>query len=219
MARRYFLRCFRVAREHGVRDVKARSLHDLCALAFEGRKPEEVIELGRRALKTFGPNHPQVPALASDLAWYWMIKRGAYERALPIFQQLLNHIWETGPRLQVMANIARAAGGAGREDVFSEASSEVWQMLEEDSGGSGHAAALSDVAHGAIHLRRWDDASSAATVGLRVARRRREGKWIVELEELLGRIEREDSGASNPAPSQALGLEEELAGSLVEALA
>src|SRR5829696_4699724 len=118
-ARRFHIRGLRAARRHGMRDIQGRALHDLFVIAVDASTPAEALAYARASFKAYGPTHPRLPVLAHDLAYFWM-QRGRFGPALSVFQGLLPHIVEPWERMQTVADIGRAAGGAGNRAVFDE---------------------------------------------------------------------------------------------------
>lgn len=220
-ARVFHLRALKAARNHRVRKVEAQALHNLCVIASERGAVEEAVSYGREAFRLYGRDHPDLPALASDLAWTWMEHEGAYDRALPIFQSLHRHFRDPVQRLLNVANIARAAGGAGDDGTFAWAWEALWEMLWLTPDEQGHAAALLDAAHGARILGRLPQAQVAAARALALAERRGETKVCFAAEALLGSLRQgapePDVREATPCPRDAEA-DDHLASQLVAAL-
>lgn len=174
-----------MARTNGLKDLEGDALHNLCVIAFEREDTEGGLAYAEKAVEVFGRRRSRIVGLANDLAWYWMTQEGAFKRALPIFQELLQDVKEPLDRLYVAANVARAAGGAGNGETFREASAAVWATLPELPDGLGHAPALVDVAHGAASLKDWEEARRAALEARDIAGARGEGKVRLEAEAIL----------------------------------
>jgi tetratricopeptide (TPR) repeat protein len=220
-ARRFHIRGLRAARRHGLRDIQARALHDLFVIAVDAAPPQEALEYARASFKAYGPTHAKLPVLAHDLAYFWM-QRGRFAQALSVFQGLLPHIVEPCERMQAVADIGRAAGGAGDRAGFDEAWSELWSYAGDWYTRPTAAQALLDLSRGAASLKDWGRAERAATTAREVAARREESRVMLEADALLDSVTRKRNlEAAQPA---AAGAEEEaesegLAADLIRTLA
>ncbi|HEV2147447.1 MAG TPA: hypothetical protein VGR37_08590, partial [Longimicrobiaceae bacterium] len=143
-ARRFYVRALRAARRHALHSVAGMTLHDLFVLATLAGRADEAERFARGAYDEYGSDHPRLPALAHDVAFFWM-DQGHHARALPVFRALLPHLACSGERPIVLANIARAAGGVGDRAGFEEAASRVWEMAEAGEFREGAADALLEV--------------------------------------------------------------------------
>ena len=189
-ARRFHIRGLRAARRHGLRDIVARALHDLFVIAVDTGAPvAEAQEFARGAFRAYGNHHPRLPRLAHDLAYFWM-QRGRFPQSMAVFQAILPHMANNGERLMTLADIGRAAGGAGNREVFDEAWSEVWSASGEwDKRPNGAQAAL-ELARGAASLKDWARAERAASTARDVATRREEARVLLEAETVLDSVTR-----------------------------
>ncbi|HET6229883.1 MAG TPA: tetratricopeptide repeat protein [Longimicrobiaceae bacterium] len=218
-AKHFHSKTLRAAREHGLPELRGDALHDLSIVSYESGDPHAGTAYGRQAYTVRGRHHPKLPALANDLALFWMIYEGAFSRVLPIFQELLRYVWEPMPRLFVLANICRSAGGSGARDVFDKAWGEVWEMLTLTGNRQGHAAAFVELAHGAMMLRRWRQAAAAAERALAIATERHECAVQRAAAALLQAIRNEARASVSVSSSGVAGrAEDELAETLVAAL-
>jgi tetratricopeptide (TPR) repeat protein len=188
-ARRFHIRGLRAARRHGLRDIVARALHDLFVIAVNGAPPAEALSYARGAFKAYGPSHPRLPVLAHDLGYFWM-QRGRFAQALSVFQSLLPHITQPCERMQIVADIGRAAGGAGERAIFDEAWDEMWSFAGDWYSRPTSAQALLDLARGAASLKDWARAERAATTARDVAARREEARVVLEADALLDQVSR-----------------------------
>ena len=188
-ARRFHIRALRASRRHGLRDIQARALHDLMAVAIETDNAAEALDHARSAFRAYGPHHPRLPALAHDVAYFWMT-RGRFVNALSVFQAVLPLLTNPSERLLAQADIARAAGAAGNREVFEEAWNEVWGNAGDWHQRETAAQALLDLARGAASLKEWSRAERAATAGREIAQRREEARELMELDALLESVAR-----------------------------
>lgn len=188
-ARRFHIRGLRAARRHGLRDIVARALHDLFVIAVNSAPPAEALSYARGAFKAYGPNHELLPVLAHDLAYFWM-QRGRFAQALSVFQGLLPHITKPCARMQTVADIGRAAGGAGERAIFDESWDEMWSFAGDWYSRPTSAQALLDLARGAASLKDWARAERAGTTARDVAARREEARVVLEADALLDQVSR-----------------------------
>jgi tetratricopeptide (TPR) repeat protein len=184
LAQRMHIKAIRAARRKGLPTVQGPVLHDLFIIAAEFGRQAQAQQYARLALRSYGPKHERLPALAHDIGYYWL-RQGHYSRVLPIFEALLPHFTGSADRLVVLANIARAAGGAGLRDQYRKAWVEVNRLSREPDTVSVVAAAMLDLARGAASLGEWDRAEQAAQQAARVGAERSEAKVRFQAEELL----------------------------------
>ena len=159
-----------------------------------------------------------LPALAHDVAYFWL-ENGHFARALPVFEAVLPHIARSADRVRVLADVARAAAGAAREEVFTAAWEEAMREVERPDAEEGAAQALLDLAHGAAMLRSWGKAERAATRALAAAAERNESRVRLEAEAVLDSVRRRSAAALSPAAAPRSPRGDALAADLVEHLA
>ncbi|HEX8273331.1 MAG TPA: tetratricopeptide repeat protein [Longimicrobiaceae bacterium] len=186
-AQREHLKALRVAKRHGIRDLQGNAYHDLFGVAIGLQNAEKAEEFGKSAFNAYGAGHRMIPALAHDIAYFW-ITRGQFHRALPVFQALLPHFQQPENRLRVLATLARAAGGAQERQAFHGAWAEAWSMAAELEQSTALTTSLLEMAYGAVSLAEWALASEAAGQASSRARERGEVDVLVPAEELLARI-------------------------------
>lgn len=218
IARKLHLRARRAARRHGLHAMEAMALHDLFVVAASTREEAEAETFAEAALQAYGPGHPGLPALAHDVAYFWL-ENGCPARALPVFQAVLPHIERPADRVRVLADIARAAAGARAEEAFEVASREALALVERPEAVEGAAQALLDIAHGAAMLRRWARAEDAASRALRIAGVRNEARVRLEAEAVLDSVQRRSRADVSRSPAGGeTSRGDALAGELVEQL-
>lgn len=219
-ARARLLRALRSSRRYGVWTVKPYALHDLFLINATGDDPKLAEQYARAAYRAYGRRHPRLPALAHDVAWFWMLQR-QFHRALPIFQAVLPHFPRPPERMIVLSNVARAAGGACLFTAFDRAWNEVWQMVDDSKDRERVAEALINLSHGAAALGLVVRMEMAASYALTIATRRSEAQQQMAAEELLAasRYSQPQENEMYHADDQALASASDwLAGELVEAL-
>ena len=219
-ARARLLRALRSSRRYGVWTVKPYALHDLFLIAATGDDPKVAEQYARAAYRAYGRRHPRLPALAHDIAWFWMLHR-QFQRALPVFQAVLPHFPRPAERMLVLSNIARAAGGACLFVVFDRAWNEVWQLVDDSKDRERVAEALINLSHGAAAQGLVVRMEMAASYALTIATRRNESQQQVEAEELLAASrysQPQESPMYQPEEVVSGPASDWLAGELVEAL-
>ena len=202
-ARRFLIRSLRAARRHSLRAIQARVHHDLFRVASETNQVTEAQEHARGAFRAYPADHPRLPALAHDLAYFW-ITRGRFAASLTVLKAMLPHFGTTAGQVMTYAGIARAAGATSDRPSFEEAWDHVWPLAHEANPRDYSAGSLLDLAHGASSLGEWARAESAASAARQIAERREEHKSSLAAESLLDSIrarravetrpEREDGG-------------------------
>jgi tetratricopeptide (TPR) repeat protein len=188
-ARRFHVRALRAARRHSLRAIQGSAQHDLFVLAAGSNHKDEAERYARGAFESYGPEHPRLPALANDLAYVWM-ERGHFAPALTVFEALLPHLSRQEDRLVCLANIVRAAAGAGERRLFEQMWDEVWDGLSRDGGTENAAQVLLELAHGAAQLGETERAERAAERAVKTARERGEAKTLLTAESVLDSVRR-----------------------------
>jgi tetratricopeptide (TPR) repeat protein len=184
-ARRFLIRALRASRRHSLRVIQAWVLHDLFRVSVETGRVEEAQEHARNAFRAYPADHPQLPALAHDLAYFWMT-RGRFAPALTAFRAVLPHLENTANRHAAYAGIARAAGGAGDRPAFEEAWDQVWPVAHDASPTE--APCLLDLAYGAASLGEWGRAEMAANAARQIATRREQSKVLMAADAMLDSV-------------------------------
>jgi tetratricopeptide (TPR) repeat protein len=221
LAQRMHIKAVRASRRKGLPAVQGPVLHDLFIIAAESGRHAQAQQYARMSLRAYGAQHERLPALAHDIGYYWL-QQGHYARVLPVFEALLPHFTATPERMVVLANIARAAGGAGLRDGFRKGWVEVNRLAREPETAGVLAGCMLDLARGAASLGEWDRAEQAAQQAVKVGTERGEAKVRFQAEELLESIR---SGkhlrpVAEAAPSDAPEAEAELlASEMVRSLA
>jgi len=197
-ARRFHLRALKAARRHSLRSIQGSAQHDLFVIAAGHNHKEEAERYARGAFESYGPEHPRLAALAHDIGFFWM-ERGHFAPALTVFEALLPHITRHQDRLEALANIVRAAAGAGERRQFEHTWDEVWDGLARDESAENIAAVLLEMAHGAAQLGETERAERAAERAVRTARERGESKTLLTAESVLDSVRRTRAARGRPA--------------------
>jgi hypothetical protein len=215
-ARRFHIRALRAARRHALRDIVARALHDLFTIAVETSPPAEAQELARSAFRAYGPRHAKLPALAHDVAYFW-IGQGRYAPALDVFRAVMPHLVDPGERLLCAGNLGRAAGALGDRPAFEEAWEQVWTADERDKTPKG-AQALLELAHGASSLRDWTRAEKAAEASRDLAQKWSIGHVLIQTDAVLEAARRKRGTEAPVSSGEAAEDTQDLAADFVRSL-
>ena len=200
-ARRFHLRALRSARRHSMRALHGSALHDLFVVAAQTRQPDEAERLAREAFELYGPEHPRLVHLAGDVAYFWM-EHGRFAPALTVFQALVHHVPTHEDRVIALANLARAAAGAGDRRLFEETWDEVWDRMARANALESAATILLELARGAAMLGEHERAERAAERAAQVARERGEGRVRLSAESVLDQARRRRGAAAEAAPDE-----------------
>jgi tetratricopeptide (TPR) repeat protein len=157
-AERHLSRALRYAKKYKLRGEIGVINHELFVVRVTSDKLEGVEEFARAAFRYYLPNHPRLPHLGYDLAYYWLM-RGYVHRVVPLFRELLPHFPDPAQRIQVLSALARAAGASGDRDNFMGAWTASQPLLSDPAIQATRAAALIDLGFGACHFELWSEAS------------------------------------------------------------
>jgi tetratricopeptide (TPR) repeat protein len=186
-ARRFLVRAVRAAQRNSLHAIEGAALHDLFVVAMYADRPEDAQQYARAAFDAYGEHHSALPALAQDVA-YWWVTQGYYARALPVLRSTLPHFPHPNERLAALGSIARATGGLGDRNGFREAWEACYDLIQNTSVGEKAAQGLMDVAHGAASLALWDKAETAAREAYEIGMRRGEAKIRLDAEALIDSV-------------------------------
>jgi tetratricopeptide (TPR) repeat protein len=200
-ARTHLRRALRSARQHRHRNVEGIVLHNLFIVGFTSGDLEGVEEFARRAFELYRPHHPRLPALAYDIAYYWLT-RGYAARALPIFRALEERFDQPEQRIQVLAAQVRAAGAAGDAEAFERAWADAHELLASATVRTTRTAALVDLGLGAAHLERWGVAQVPFVDAIASAEALGQSDMLIRAEECLRAVRVGRNPDTLPRPAQ-----------------
>lgn len=184
-ARDTHLGALSLAGKYRLREYRGRALHDLFVIAVELNDVALAEAHAADALNAYGPSHPRLPALAHDIAYFWL-ERSCFSRASTVFRAVLPHFRKSSAlHLRVLANIARATAGYGDVDEFDSLWAQAWSLTSDLESRATLAAALVDLAEGALSLADRERALCAANHALGVARARGEVDVCVRAEVVI----------------------------------
>ncbi len=195
------IRALRLATRHHLQQYVGIALHDLCGLCIRSGDAVRTQQYARRAIHAYYPGHPRLAVFASDLAYFWML-HGEFGCALQVFLAVLPHLADRREQLFVAANLIRAAGGAGRRDIFEAYWNGTLVGIHGCEAANGQAAALLDMARGAASLGERERAEDVAAEAVRRAADLGECQTVIEGDAVLDSLRRQrvqlGSGTANP---------------------
>jgi tetratricopeptide (TPR) repeat protein len=187
-AHRMHIKALRAARRKGLTSIQGMAAHDLFVIATETGRNAQAEEYARMALRSYGPDHPRLPVLAHDVAYYWM-NQGLFTQVLPIFLSLENRFEDDpGTKIAVKAHIARAAAGTGDRNTFRRYFTETARMAKEPVYESRAGDVFLELAMGASNLGEWDRAEQAAERALELTRQFSQATMMFHAETVLEAI-------------------------------
>ncbi|MFL5382388.1 MAG: tetratricopeptide repeat protein [Longimicrobiaceae bacterium] len=219
LSHRMHIKALRSGKRKGLMPIVGRASHDLFVIATETGRSEQAEHFARQAFRAYGAEHELLPALAHDIAYYWM-DQGYFARALPVFEVLQPLLPEMKNQLRVRSNLIRAAGGAGDREKFRKTWNEAMKLTREPEVSSVLANSLLEMARGATSMGEWDRAEQVAERAVAVATERNEPAVILRAESVLesirrGRVvERTQAARAGRASDQADALAHEMVRSL-----
>jgi len=188
-ARRFHVRSLRAARRHSLRALHGSALHDLFVIAAQTGHADEAERMAREAFELYGPEHARLNHLAADLAYFWM-EQGRFAPALSVFQALVHHMTRHEDRVTGLANIVRAAAGAGDRRLFAQTWDEAWDGVGRTPGAENGATVMLELARGAAMLGEYERADRALERALAIGAERGEHKTVLTAEAVLDEVRR-----------------------------
>ncbi|MBW3569693.1 MAG: hypothetical protein KY467_01185 [Gemmatimonadetes bacterium] len=179
-----------LARDRAVPEAEASACHTLMVLSALNCDVAGVSHFAKQALDAYGPTHPNLLSLASDLATFWMDTAQSH-RALPVLKALVARGLPT-PRAQMIAasNLALCAARAGEGGVSKEAFCRAYELATRATVLDSVASALLSLAETASV---WGDAARACemlALAETVARSRDERAELARASQLREPIQR-----------------------------
>lgn len=186
-ALQYLHRSQRIARRYRERVLEGEIFHNLLAIAISAGDAARVEEYAREAFDRYLPAHHRLPALAYDLAYFWMLC-GHTRRALKIFEQLLPHFPEPAQRIQVLAALARGAGKANNSVLFARVWDQALELTKELHAAVTLPHALLDLGLGAAHFGMFEDAAGVFREALQLGETRGQGSVVILADKYLAAV-------------------------------
>ena len=200
-SRAHLHRGLRRARQHRLRNIEGIILHNLFLVGVTSGELMGVEEYAKKAFELYRPHHPRLPALAYDIAYYWLT-RGYATRSLPLFVQLIDCFEQPEQRIQVLAAQARAAGATGNTQAFESAWADAHELLASARIRTTRAAALIDLGLGAAHLERWRAAQTPFEDAIASAEALQQSDMLIRAEECLRAVRLHRNPDTLPRPVQ-----------------
>ena len=200
-ARKMMLRGLHAAKRHSSRELIAMAYHDLAVVSGRTGRSSEMRRFAGAALAAYGKGHARVPALAYDVAVFWL-GQGYFAQALEVFEATPPDFGTPLDRLVRAAAIARAAGALRDRRAFYAASREVSRLVGNPAVAQGVANALVNLAHGARSIGDAVDAREYAERALEVAHARGESETVLEAETLIESTRAEGAADAPPAAAK-----------------
>ncbi|HET7460677.1 MAG TPA: hypothetical protein VFJ82_05500 [Longimicrobium sp.] len=194
-ARSFLDRALRVARRRGLRQLEGEILHDRFTVAFTSNEKTDAEALARAAYQRYLPSHERLPALAYDIAYYWLT-RGYAARALPVLRLLRAHFPQPAAQFQVLCASARAAGALHDRTAFRAIWAEANDLMYVAQSSPVFGIALIDLGYGAAHLGDWVHAEAAFLRAAKAAPGKDQGEDRLLAEAALEAVRRRE----NPDP-------------------
>jgi tetratricopeptide (TPR) repeat protein len=186
-ARAVTLRGYRTSVRRRVRALQGVALHNLFVIATE------MLDFGRgqqyalAAYRHYGPEHPRFPMLVHDVGLFWILQ-GCFSRATTVLESVLSRLDLPSDRVLVMANLARAAAGAGNRDVYERSYAESIALLPQAPSPERVAQVWINLARAAASAGDYARAQDAAQTAWQVAGPLHLGQIRLEVEALIGAI-------------------------------
>lgn len=212
-AKRAYLRCLKAALRHGLEDLQGATYHSLFVTEIETGAGPGADALAEQAFRALGPGHPDLPRLAYDVAYHWMLE-GLCEEALRVGKALERHFETPAERAVALGLIARSGGGSGDRAAFHGARNRLDALLETGTAEETAARSLLGVAYGAASLDDWPLAEEYGNRALRLAQERREGRVVMAAEAALDFVRSRPAAASPPNYPGAATLADQLVAAL-----
>lgn len=187
VSHRMHIKALRSGKRKGLSEIVALASHEMFVVSTETGRNEQAEHYARQAFRAYGPEHRLLPALAHDIAYYWM-NQGYFARALPVFEVLLPLFPGARDQLRVRAHIIRAAGGASDKDRLRKTWNEAIRLTREPDAIPVLADSLLEMARGATSVGVWDQAEQVAERAVAVAMERNESAVRMRAESILEAI-------------------------------
>lgn len=219
LATQHLLRARKVARRFRFKTLEGEILHDLFVATWVQGESSVAEEYARTALFRYLPDHPRMPALAYDIAYYW-VNRGYFAFALTVIVQLLAVFRTPDERFMVCVCAARAAAGTGDTALFRRMWMDAWTLKDSLAGQAQVGTALVDLGLGASSVGDWEGALKALNCAVEYATAHGEGDVLLRAEAALEAVSNYKPADREPRPARSVakGRSHPLATVIVSAL-
>ena len=185
--RELLLSAVRLAKRKRLRERLATAHHDLFVVATYSGQFSNAELHAQQAFASYGPDHPNLPRLAFDVA-HWWTQQGQFSRAIQVLKVLRGRFADPECQLQVLASTARAAGALNNSPSFHDAWTHAWKLIDSGAANRLRAAAALELGLGALHLDLREYAEHALTIARDAARELREGDTLARAESALDNL-------------------------------
>lgn len=186
-ARAVTLRGYRTSMRRRVRALQGTALHNLFAISTEMLDFERGQQYALAAFRHYGPEHPRFPMLVHDAGLFWILQ-GCFTRATTVLESVLSRFDLPSDRVLVMANLARAAAGAGNRDLYERSYSQSVALLPQAPSPERTAQVWINLARAAASAGDYARAQDAAYTARQLAGPLHLGQIRLEVEALIGAI-------------------------------
>lgn len=186
-ARSVTLRGYRTSVRRRVRALHGVALHNLFTVATEMLDFGRGLQYALATFRAYGSEHPRFPMLVHDVGLFWILQ-GCFSRATAVLQSVLTRFDRPGDQVLVLANLARAAAGAGNRELYERSYAESLVLLPNAPSPERIAQVWINLARAAASAGDHDRAESAARTALGVAGPLHLGQIRLEVEALIEAI-------------------------------
>lgn len=153
-AERYFTSAARVARRHGLRYLRAEALHGMMRVGMAAGELEEAERFAGMAQRAYGRGHPGAARLLHDWT-HLMVRRGEYERAIPLLRRQLAAAADPATAMSCHALLAHAAAGVGDARTYERSWKEAWALRDRPRAAAAVPETLRHLGKAAAHAGDW----------------------------------------------------------------
>lgn len=159
------LRALRTSLRRRLAPLAGVAHHHLFHLTTEAGRIRDAYGHVRAALECYGPDHPRLPVLVWDVGRFWL-HIGRCERAIPLFETVLDTLSDANDRAVVSANATWAAAGAGDRARYAVFRERTLALVERAVGGQRIDEAFAALAYADLAMGEWALAAGAADEAL-----------------------------------------------------
>jgi hypothetical protein len=153
-AARFYEQASRVSRRHRLRLVRAQAMHGLMRVSMEKGALEQAERCAHLARRAYGRVNPRLPELEFDMTRL-MMRRGEYERAIPVLQRQVDMAADADRKLACGAMLAHAAAQVGDRPLYERSWSTAWGLLDGRRGSPAAPDTLVHLGRAAAHIADW----------------------------------------------------------------
>lgn len=167
-AQTVILRALKTATRHRLRPLAGIAHHHLFHLAAEAGRARTASEHVLAALNFYGPAHPRLPYLVSDLARFWL-EIGQFRPSLALFEKVILVLTDTNEQAMVSANSTWAAALAADPETYERLRRRTIALVRDTEGRSYLDDTYAAIASADLLMNNWQRAAVAAEEAVRLA--------------------------------------------------